>query len=195
MKPVLFVALLASCVFFQSAPGQIRTVETRTSVDSLSGDTTTTKSVILSKSEDITPRQSMIVVNPLKFFLFYNLSYFHRLSANAAAGIGFQAPTVSGIDGFGVNAEIRLYPSGKSLRGFYFAPNFSYNHLSSGRVESSPTSAGVLLGWQWFPGDEFAMGLGLGMDYYFGSISNESDEWGKYDGTAPALRFDIGYAW
>lgn len=195
MQSRLFILLLCSVFVTGALVAQVRTTETRTSVDSTKGDTTVTKSVIISESEDITPRTSMIVLNPLKFFLFYNLSYYHRLSAATAVGVGFQVPTISGIDGFGVNAEVRLYPSRKSLRGFYLAPNFSANSLKSGKVKSSPTSAGVLVGWQWFPGDEFAMGLGIGMDYYFGSVSDDDEDFGRYDGTAPALRFDIGYAW
>jgi hypothetical protein len=39
------------------------------------------------------------------------------------------------------------------------------------------------------------MGLGIGIDYYIGSVSHEDDDFGKYDGAAPALRFDIGYGW
>jgi hypothetical protein len=52
----------------------------------------------------------------------------------------------------------------------------------------------VLIGWQWSPGDDFAMGLGIGVDYYFGSLSSNDKNLGKYDGTATAIRFDIGYA-
>ncbi len=137
----------------------------------------------------------MIVINPLKFLLFYNLSYFHKISDHTVIGGGIQMPTLSGIDGFGVNAEVRFHPSGKNLRGFYFAPNISYNHITSGDFSASPFSIGGLLGWQWFPGDQFAMGLGIGVDYYFGSISDENENFGSYDGAAPSLRFDIGYAW
>jgi hypothetical protein len=195
MRKSLFWVMLLCIACMHPAASQIRTVETRTAVDSASGDTTITKAVIVSTTEDITPRNSMLVVNPLKFFLFYNLTYFHRLSPSSAVGFGIQVPTLGGIDGVGFNAEIRLYPSAKSLRGFYFAPNFAYNHFTNGNASTSPTSLGVLIGWQWFPGDEFAMGLGLGVDYYFGSISDSHSDWGRYDGTVPALRFDIGYAW
>jgi hypothetical protein len=46
------------------------------------------------------------------------------------------------------------------------------------------------------PSDQFAMGLGIGVDHYFGSISdNDEDDFHTYDGFAPALRFDIGFAW
>jgi hypothetical protein len=112
-------------------------------------------------------------------------------------GGGFQIPTLSGIDGFGINSELRIYPKGKNLRGFYFAPNISYNHIETGNISTSPFSAGILIGWQWFPGTDFALGLGIGVDYYFGSFSddNDNDNLGSYDGASPALRFDIGYAW
>ncbi len=195
MKTLLVIVVLILTSWLQPATAQVRTVETRTSVDSVAGDTTVTKSVIISTSEDITPRTSMLTVNPLKFFLFYNLAYYHRLSERIAVGFGVQAPTLAGIDGFGLSAEVRVYPSARALRGFYAAPNISYNRLTSGPVSTSPFSAGVLLGWQWFPGEEFAMGLGLGIDYYFGSVSESHNDLGKYNGTAPALRFDIGYAW
>jgi hypothetical protein len=196
MKTPLLLFLLVAVALTGFA--QVKTDETRTSVNKQTGDTTVTTATVISSSIDITPHEQMIVVNPLKFILFYNLSYFHSLSPSSAIGIGLQMPTIGGIDGFGVNAEVRLYPSKRSLRGFYFAPNISYNHLTTTvfnkTVESSPFSIGVLLGWQWFPGDDFAMGLGLGVDYYTSAASGE-DVFVKYSGTVPAIRFDIGYGW
>ena len=104
-------------------------------------------------------------------------------------------PTLSGINGFGVNAEVRFYPSGKNLKGFYFAPNVSYNSLSTDGSDASVSisSIGGLVGWQWFPGEQFAIGLGIGVDYYF--LSNDDADLSDYNGSAPLLRFDIGYAW
>ncbi len=175
---------------------QVRTGETKTSVNKATGDTTVTESIMISESEDITPRNNMIVINPLKFLIFYNLSYFHRFTNTLIIGGGFQIPTPSGLKGFGVNGELRLYPSGKNMRGFYVAPNVSYNSLSSDEGANADIfSAGVLVGWQWFPGDEFAIGLGIGLDHYSVSGNDENDELGSYDGFVPALRFDIGYAW
>ena len=193
----LFLLIMTISLFIPVSIAQVKTEETKTTVNVQTGDTVLTESVSIYTEEDITPRNQMIVVNPLKFLLFYNLSYFHKISDNMVFGGGFQIPTISGIDGFGINSEIRIYPKGKNLKGFYFAPNISYNHLTSGNADSSPFSAGILLGWQWFPGAEFAMGLGIGVDYYFGSLSdnNSNDDWGSYDGAAPLLRFDIGYAW
>jgi hypothetical protein len=186
---ILLIVCMTLSVF-----GQIRTEETRKTVTA-GGDTVITRSEIVSKSEDITPRNDLLLVNPLKFFLFYNLMYMHRVSPNVALGAGFQIPTPGGIDGWGMNTEVRFHLSGKSPGGFYVAPNFSYNNLHSGSSEATPVSLGVLLGWQWFPGDEFAMGFGLGVDRYWGSASDGKDDFTKFSGTLPALRFDIGYAW
>jgi hypothetical protein len=169
--------------------------ETKTTTDSASGQTTKTYSTTVMTSEDITPRNDMIVINPLKFFLFYNLSYFHALSPSLAIGGGFQIPTLPGLDGYGINAELRFYPSKHALRGFYLAPNLSFNSLSGGDEAISTTSVGVLVGWQWFPGDDFAMGLGIGVDRYFTSGAGRDNLFGDYSGTTPALRFDIGFAW
>jgi hypothetical protein len=195
MRTLLCCILLLCLLAAQQGVGQTRTEETRKAVDPSTGDTTVTESVIISRTEDITPRTGVIVVNPLKFFLFYNLSYFHRLSPNVSLGGGFQIPTMSDVHGWGVNAEVRIHPSAKSPRGFYIAPNVSYNQLSSSEGKTDPFSIGVLLGWQWFPGDEFAIGLGIGVDYYTGELTEEDGDFERYSGAVPALRFDIGYSW
>jgi hypothetical protein len=191
----LSLSLLIGFVMFSFTFGQDKTDEKKWTIDPETGDTVYTEAVIISQTEDITPRNSMIILNPLKFLLFYNISYFHKLSNRVAIGGGIQIPTISDVSGFGANAEVRLYPSGKNLRGFYFAPNVSYNSLSSDNSDEtvSISSVGGLVGWQWFPGDQFAIGLGIGVDYYF--FSGNDDSYSKYDGTAPALSFDIGYAW
>jgi len=194
MKPIVTICLLL--IFSASLMAQIRTEERKRTVTE-TGDTIYTESTIISSIEDITPREDMIVVNPLKFFLFYNLTYFHKVSNSVALGGGVQIPTISGLGGFGVNAEARIYPSENTLRGFYIAPNISYNHLTVEDNEgaTSAFSMGALVGWQWFPGEDFAIGLGIGADYYTGSIDDADDDFSRYSGSVPVVRFDIGYAW
>lgn len=210
MKKLFFLLIACSALLTSSLSfAQIKTEGKVTEVDSATGQVKTTTYTDIKKEEDITPRTNMITINPLKFFLFYNLSYYHAFSNNIAGGIGVQMPTLSGLSGFGVNAEMRFHPSKKALRGFYVAPNVSYNSLTNDydtydqdgnpRFQSSNAtsfSVGALVGWQWFPGDDFAIGLGIGYDYYFisGDIVSGSSL-SKLDGGAPALRFDIGYAW
>jgi len=193
IRYILAAALAVLCTAHLAA--QIRTEETRKTVDPAKGDTTITESVVITRSEDITPRRSILLVNPLKFFLLYNLSYMHRVSSDVVVGGGFQIPTIAGIDGFGFNAEVRIHPSAKAPRGFYIAPNIGYYRLRADNFESDPFSIGILLGWQWFPGDDFAIGLGIGADYYTGSTTEDNKNLERYSGSVPAVRFDIGYAW
>jgi hypothetical protein len=192
IKTILTFILLI--LFTISISAQIKTKEKKKTVTE-EGDTVYTESTIISIVEDITPREDMIVINPLKFFIFYNLSYFHKISDKVALGGGFQIPTISGLGGFGINAEARIYPSAKTLRGFYIAPNISYNHLTVSDGSASAVGMGALIGWQWFPGDDFAIGLGIGIDYYTGSVDDVDDDFNNYSGSVPAVRFDIGYAW
>lgn len=197
MKTFIVAIVLIISLSCQGVFGQIKTEEKKTTVNKTTGDAIITESLIISDEEDITPRTNMIIVNPLKFLVFYNLSFFHKVNEQAAIGAGVQFPTISGIDGFGLNLELRLHPSKRTLHGFYIAPNMSYNKLSSDedREKLDAFSLGALLGWQWFPGDDFAIGLGIGADYYISSAENSTGDLEKYKGFIPAVRFDIGYAW
>jgi hypothetical protein len=192
---ILSITMMVLVAMLTSGYGQERTDERKWTIDPATGDTIFTKSVIISEFEDITPRNSMIVINPLKFLLFYNISFYYKINDAAAIGAGVQMPTPKDVSGFGLSAEARYYPKGNNLSGFYFAPNISYNSLTDDEENEtvSIASIGGLVGWQWFPGDQFAMGLGIGVDYYF--FSGDDEDFDDYNGFAPALRFDIGYAW
>jgi hypothetical protein len=194
MKSLILVFLI-SLACLVSSFAQERTDETKVTINPETGDTTFTASIIISQTGDITPRNHMLIINPLKFLLFYNISYFQKVGDHVVVGGGVQMPTISGLNGFGANAEVRIYPSGENLRGFYIAPNVSFNHLSTDEGSTSPFSFGALVGWQWFPGDQFAIGFGIGLDYYIGTIEEDNGNLERYNGTVPALRFDIGYAW
>ena len=112
------------------------------------------------------PKTNLITINPLKFLLFYNLTYYHAVNDFAALGFGIQFPSISSLKGFGINLEGRLYPSKKALYGFYFAPNISANFLGTDvddDASANSFSIGGLAGWQWFIGDDFAIGIGIGV--------------------------------
>ena len=205
MKKLSVSIILFCLIFAVNSFAQIRSEGTRTEKDSATGTTKTTTFVEVKEEEVITPRHDMITINPLKFITSWNLTYYHGFNSVIAGGIGLQMPTPAHMSGIGVNAEARIYPSRKALRGFYVAPNFSYNHLSyqyddlyDGFTYKTETySIGVLLGWQWFPGDDFAIGLGIGIDHYFRSQSGQNFDliFDAFNGNVPALRFDIGYGW
>jgi len=194
MKKLLLATGLF-CLFISNISiGQEKTIEKRVTTNS-NGVKDSTEAVIVSKTEDITPLMNIITINPLKFILLYNLNYYHRIDNTVVVGGGIQTPTIKDVEGFGINAEVRIHPSAKAPRGFYIAPNISFNSLTTSGSSSNANlfSIGILVGWQWFPGTDFAMGLGIGIDHYF--ISNSKGAFSNYDGNAPALRFDLGYAW
>ena len=198
MKKFTGIMVLLVVLASATAVAQERSEETVTTTDS-TGATTTVKIVRVSETEDISITKNLVVINPLKFFLLYNIGYVRAVTPSIAIGGSIQTPTPAGISGFGFNLEARFYPSARYLRGFYVMPNISQNWFTSEGSDETITafSVGGMVGWQWFPGDEFGIGLGLGIDRYFlGSNSeDESSDLYSFEGTVPALRFDIGYAW
>lgn len=181
--------LLLSFFVLQSATAQKRTVETRTPVDS-------TTTVIVTETEDITPRERLFIVNPVKFFLFYNLSYYQMITPRIALGGGVQFPTPKDLDGIGLNAEARIYTDKKArgLKGFYVAPRVAYNRISEDGDQLTALAIGGRAGWQWFPGKNFGIGFGLGVDYYYLDGKENGQSIDFYEGTVPVVRFNIGYA-
>ncbi|MBK7500385.1 MAG: hypothetical protein IPI19_15200 [Ignavibacteriales bacterium] len=94
-----FISLIVATAMFSSSFAQERKGERKWTIDPATGDTIYTESVSISESEDITPRNNMIVINPLKFLLFYNISYFHKINNGLAVGGGFQIPTPKDLSG------------------------------------------------------------------------------------------------
>ena len=119
----LLLALLIGAAMLTSGFAQERTDERKWTIDPETGDTIYTEAVIITESEDITPRSSMIVINPLKFLLFYNISYFYKLNDATAIGGGIQMPTISGLNSFIFREISKLFdPKCHSLPFLYILP-------------------------------------------------------------------------
>ena len=218
MKKIL-LAFLVLVGIASISQAQTEVKQRKVSIDSATGKRTVTMDTIVKTEEEITPYTDMIDVNPLKFIFAYNLNWMHKLSENTALGIGLEFGTPQGYTAWGALGEFRFYPSKKSLHGFYVAPNISYvqtSNVSYGNYDPATStysqgyyieqmfSAGILIGWQWFPGSNFSMGFALGVDDYI-ALNKMSGNHNDGDfpliggvngtGASPALRFDIGYAW
>jgi hypothetical protein len=212
----MFKLLLVLCValaFAIPAFAQTETVEKRVEIDSATGERHVYYVTAEGKSEDITPYTDMININPLKFIYAYNISYMHKLSKVTSTGIGVEYGSFYTYPAWGISGEFRFFPGKKAMHGFYLAPNVSYKHSRresyyysdgvGGGYYSDHTdqllTIGMLLGWQWFPYENFPMGLSFGVDDYI--PLNQDDRrsesiLGLYgSGLAPALRFDLGFAW
>jgi hypothetical protein len=211
-----FAGITLLCLTAGIAHAQTEVKQHKVSTDSATGKTTVATETIVKTEEDVSPYVDMLNINPLKFFLVYNLSWMHKLSANTAFGIGAEFGAPHEFTSWGASAEFRFYPSKKSLHGFYVAPNVSYvqttnvhyysydpNSMQSsyGSYTAQTFTAGVLIGWQWFPATDFSMGLAFGVDDYIPLNQKANDNnfdllGGIYgSGTAPTIRFDLGYAW
>ena len=173
---------------------------------------------IIGKSEDVTPINNMIIIDPISFFWEVNAKYYRTFSPTVVGGLGANYGWFNGIlnngSSYGINAEVRFYPSKKAPHGFYLAPNIAFNIGSGqeyapdangnyGTTTATATSMtiGGMFGWQWFPSDNFCIGLALGFNDYI-HVSGPSDILSigtifgsTITGILPALRFDIGYGW
>lgn len=195
----LSIAALITAIGTTNGIAQTKTTETETTESSSSTNggatTTTTTTTRVSKSEDITPRENMITVDPVKFFSLYNISFLHKVSPNVAVGAGIQSPTgLIDATGFGVSGEVAFYPTGKLFRGFHIGGNIAYNNVTTTSTiynydpntgnsttttleeTVAPISIGTSIGWHWYPWDEFATEIGLGADIVMnGRPKNDAD--------------------
>jgi hypothetical protein len=215
--PIVFLGLLILTVSGLRAQTEVE--QHKISIDSATGKRTVTTDTIIKTEQNISPYTDMININPLKFILAYNLSWVHKLSSNTAFGIGAEYEDfLNENPAWGILGEFRFYPSKKSLHGFYVAPNFSFTQTNnvyyfmydpasgitnSGTFTAQMLTLGVLLGWQWFPADDFSMGFAIGADDYIPLNQKSGNNYEDFNllggmygkGTLPTLRFDLGYAW
>lgn len=219
LTPVCLVALSVSMT-----TAQTRTVETRTTetdVDSLTdGKVVISEKVTsLSTSEDVVQSRHMVSIDPIKFIGLFNVGYQHAITTHFTVGGMLQAPThLTRATGWGIAAEGRYYPDGRTFRSFHLAGSISYNDIKAMRYshtysngeyhyeekieQIAPLAIGVNVGWHWYPWRDFATEIAIGADYNFEGVEGgygftESTVPFLSDakGIAPALRFTVGYAW
>jgi len=200
----------------QTKTTEAKTTETQKQIDSTTGKVIESSVVTsIATTEDITVRQNMIYIDPVKFFGMFNIGYQRAITPLFTVGGVVQSPTqLSDATGFGVIAEGRYYPGAKAFRGFHVGATLSYNSISfehynyeSEAVEEAtidPVSLGAVIGWHWYPWDDFAVELALGADYTFNGVKkNGSAEYFADDapfvnnvqGILPSFRVHFGYAW
>jgi hypothetical protein len=132
---------------------------------------------------------------------YLNISYYRSFGAHHALGayIGYLYHPVGDerITGYGYGLSYRFYPAGKSLARFYYSPTIG---LQQGEVvkQNRAPALGVLLsgivGWQWFPQDKFAVGLGIGGRVILGGRDEDPVLRDAFGGSA-IITLDLGYGW
>lgn len=100
--------------------------------------------------------------------------------------------------------EVRFYPKGNAIDGFYVAPYMRYQDFSlkgdgGGEATYSNIGGGILLGRQWVTNSGFTMDLFFGGHYGSGKIEIDTGAEGdfdvsNFDGFRTRVGFAIGFA-
>lgn len=134
---------------------------------------------------------------------YLNLSYYHTFGAQHAAGayVGYLYHPVGDerITGYGLGLAYRYYPAGKALARFYYSPIVGVQRGEVIRAEGRDPAVGILvsgmLGWQWFPEGNFAVGLAFGGRIILGGNDEEDPVIRDAFGASPIITLDLGYGW
>ena len=158
----------------------------------------------------------MIVIDPFKFWQFYNLSYYHAILPRLALGVGAQIPASFGerdLEGVGFTAEARFQLSEALFDGPYVgaalwfdrfrhdeyipADQREYGDPSSRTLDESHLSTGALLGWHISIWEGLGAEASVGVEYNISPTTEaNTPSIGSHNGGfVPAARMMIGYAW
>jgi hypothetical protein len=211
--------LLAATASAQTETQEKRTTETQ--IDS-TGDGSVKKVEVVTSvatSRDITPRTNMVLVDPVRFYSYFNVGYQRAVSPVLSVGGSVMVPTqFTNASGAAITAEGRFYPGGTMFRGFHLGGNFTYSGIkheyqqydyeqgtTSTISTDIPSSLGMSLGWQMYPWDDFVLDLSFGADYNLSGPDprNNGNYFGggnlpflnSYKGFFPSIHFGVGYAW
>ncbi len=131
---------------------------------------------------------------------FIDVSFYHALTGSDALGVlggliyypfGHESVT-----GWAAALAYRFYPGRRALWRFYVSPMVGYQSASiNPDTSASGPMAAAVIGWQWFPEGNLAVGMGFGTRYAFGGSDSPSAEIRKTFGFRPVLVFDMGYSW
>jgi hypothetical protein len=139
---------------------------------------------------------NMISVNPLRYFDFYEASYYRKISCSGIIGMEAMVPSESDISGWGAALEYRHYFFHNAFPGFYLAPRAAYHDLKSEKTkkEKSLFTVAFIAGWQFVFSDTWTLGAGFGIEV-LGKEEEDKPEYDRYSGTAPFLRLELGLLW
>jgi hypothetical protein len=190
------------------AQAQERTEETVITSEGSSGTSDTTKRIVITDREDLREFDNMVMIDPIKFMMWINASYYRVLSDRMALGATAQVASAlfrDDVSGFGLQADVLFYPAGKVFRGFRLGGMASFSSVTQETFETTgpisvtdnPTTIGPMIGWtSWFT-DDLAIDLSIGGEFTLNNISYAvwpywQEESGKF---YPFMSAKIGYAW
>jgi hypothetical protein len=211
--------LLVSAASAQTETQEKTTTETR--IDSSNNGSVKKVELVTSvaTSRDLTPRTNMVLIDPVRFYSYFNASYQRAVSPVFSVGGSVMVPTqFTDASGAAITAEGRYYPGGAMFKGFHLGGNFTYSGIkheyqqydydkgTSSTVSTDvPSSIGMNIGWQMYPWSDFVFDFAIGADYnlsgpdprenrgYYGG--SDLPFMNSYQGFFPTIHFGVGYAW
>ncbi|MEI6881834.1 MAG: DUF3575 domain-containing protein [Bacteroidota bacterium] len=203
-KSLLIIVGIALLSFTASAEEPIKLSSKNTESKSTPYHLNSTRSVKKSKYSSDPENCIKLKVVPLLFRM-ASLQYERRIKDNMTVACDvnllFLSATVDGAtlsySGFGLSPELRFYPGGEAMKGFFIGPYLSYLGMSlKGEVENTAhgkgtgeisgitaIGGGALLGWKWIFADVFALETHIGINYLSLTMPDKVDY--KYaDGTS-----------
>ena len=141
------------------------------------------------------PHQQTLTANPFLLLLeWFNAEYERKISGSTTVGVSGSFIRLDGgnDDFFSANAQVRYYPQGAALVGFYVGPRLGYYRVDSFDDDlENALGLGFDIGYNWLLGSErhFAIGLGIGLSRIIGLDSGDTEA------TIPTVRLvNLGWA-
>jgi hypothetical protein len=150
---------------------------------------------------EVIPRNAVMVNLGGLALDYLNLSYYRAVDSNNAFGayVGYLYHVVGNeqIAGYGFGLSYRYYPAKRAISRFYYSPTIGIQFgdvVNGARDRITGVLVSAMVGWQWFPEEVFAVGLGFGGRMIFGEHSSDPVI-GEAFGASPVITLDLGYAW
>lgn len=153
--------------------------------------------------------KNVLKVNTLSLFLgtgsiFYEHGFSDKISGQLGLGyLGYKAGGTK-FSGLFLTPELRLFPKGNAIDGFYIAPYLRYQNLSltitDGKGTLSSMGGGLAFGRQWITKSGFTMDLFFGGHYSSANVKAESGATessfnvNAFKGFKPRIGFALGFA-
>lgn len=146
--------------------------------------------------------QNAVMVNLGGLALDYlNVSYYRGFDSNHALGayVGYLYHLVGDeqIAGYGFGLSYRYYPAGRAISRFYYSPTIGLqlgDVINGQKDRATGVLVSAMIGWQWFPEEIFAVGLGFGVRAILGE-GNSDPVISNAFGASPVITLDLGYGW
>lgn len=156
-------------------------------------------------SEEDWGEKNVLKVNTLSLMIgtgsmFYERKITEKMSGQMGLGyLNYGLGDNARFTGLFLTPEVRFYPRGTAIDGFYFAPYVRYQRFDykddDTKGNYTNTGGGFLMGRQWIKSSGFTMDFFFGGHYGVGKVSNDTDDVNTdlFEGFRMRFGFAIGF--